>query len=59
MLREESPTDTGPYFSDVWANAQRSRTAFIRSFFWPVWQRFSDAKYDDRVTAETDSGIKE
>jgi hypothetical protein len=32
------PTRTGPHFSDIWADAQHSRTAFIRSFVWTARQ---------------------
>jgi hypothetical protein len=48
FVRFRDSTDSSPHFSDVWANAQRSRTAFIRSFISAAWQRFSDAEYDDR-----------
>jgi hypothetical protein len=35
------PTRTGPHFSDIWTNAQHSRTAFVRSLFGAAWQAVS------------------
>ena len=48
LARFRDPADSSPHFSDVWANAQQSRTAFFRWFVSAAWQRFRDAKDDDQ-----------
>jgi hypothetical protein len=35
------PTRIGPHFSDIWTDAQHSRTAFFQSFFGAAWQAVS------------------
>jgi hypothetical protein len=48
FARFRDTTDSSPHFSDVWTDAQRSRSAFIQWFVFGVWQRFIDAKDDDQ-----------
>jgi hypothetical protein len=41
FARYHDPIDFSAHLSDVWANAQRSRIEFIRSYVLAAWRRAS------------------
>jgi hypothetical protein len=53
MRNEQSLIESDSYFSDVWANAQRSHSGFLRQVIWGRWQRFSDARRERLVTTDS------
>src|SRR3954468_8363103 len=49
MRNEQSLIESDSYFSDVWANAQRSRSGFLRRWILGRWQRLSDTRRESLV----------
>jgi hypothetical protein len=48
---DHEPRDSTAHFSDIWANAQRSRTALIQSFILEVWRHvYNNARIDGTIT---------
>jgi hypothetical protein len=53
MRSEDDARNFGTHFSDVWADAQRSRTAIIRSYVMKIFQRARDKQQHDRTATVT------
>jgi hypothetical protein len=49
VSQEDQPTVSNKHFSDIWANAQQSRTALIPSYVLEVWQHVYDRTWNDRT----------
>jgi hypothetical protein len=48
MRKQDNPPDSGTHFSDIWTNAQLSRSAFVGAFLRNAWRRlFASAARDD------------
>lgn len=49
MRGDQSTTDCGAHFSDVWAAAQRLRTLFLRTLVLAACKSVNDATCDDET----------
>jgi hypothetical protein len=53
MRNEQSLIESDSYFSDVWADAQRSPSGFLRQSILSRWQRFSDTRRERLVMTDS------
>jgi hypothetical protein len=54
MRKEDNSTKPGTHFSEVWTNAQISRSVAVGAFFRNAWRRlFGSAARDDDIPVDT------